>query len=150
MDELERRQIIAQSFEALESVERYFAEAASAPPRDPEAEDALERWARQRPPPAPPRSRPEPTEADLMEVRSRQWETWARAIIQEELQAERELMITAAGQAMGEIRAALRDRIAALESRVESLAAELAKQRAIGEGAVVDLPPVIRRRSDGV
>jgi hypothetical protein len=111
---------------------------------DAQCEDVLARWTRQRPPPPAPCPRSEPTSVELAQLRAREWDDWIRGY----LNAERENLIAGLGAAFGEARAELRDRIAALESRVDSLTADLAKQRAITEGAVVDLPPVIRKRSD--
>jgi hypothetical protein len=141
----ERARIIA---EARRSVASATEEARGWRLRQPWDEDVLERWRRQTPPEAPPRALfSAPNMDGLAEERVRGWEDWARMLIKQELAAERATLTEAAGQAMGQIRGELRDRIAALERRVEALAAEVVKLRGIERGEIIDLPP-IRKRHD--
>jgi hypothetical protein len=141
MDAAERKRIIGESWETLEGLERRAAEAAREPPRDPEAEDALARWTRRRPPPAPPRRPPEPSADELAQLRTEQWDSWVRSYLND----ERALMTEAIGEALATIRQQLRRELAA---EVEKLRAELNVVRSISEGDVVDLPPLLRRRHD--
>jgi hypothetical protein len=109
-------------------------------------EDSLAKWGRLRPSPPPPRAHSEATAVELKQQRAQEWEDWLAA----HLAVERENLVAGLGAAFGEARAELRDRIAALELRVDALTAELTKLRGIDAGTIIDLPPLLRKRSDGL
>jgi hypothetical protein len=139
MDDNERKAIIAESRATVERLSGLKV----TPPRDPLHEDALERWARQRPQPEPPRRQREPNAAEVEIMRAGQWQRYIDSRVRVILAEHDKIRIEATGTALGMLRKQLREEFTAA---ISSLRGELAAQRAQGDDhAVVELPNPIRK-----
>lgn len=148
MTDEERAEVINRAYETLdrlEGLENRAAEAAERTNRDALSECPLEKWERLRPPP-PPRLSSQSSTVELAQQRAQEWDDWARAIVKQELETERAVLIEGAGQALGEIRQQLRDEIA---KQIDQVRADFTLARAHDDGKVLDLPaPPLRKRYD--
>ena len=81
------------------------------------------------------------TSAEINAQRTRDWERWLAG----HLEIERAAMIEGVGEALGQVRAQLRDEI---QEAVGQLRAEISIQRAHESGKVTDLPNPLVRKSD--
>jgi hypothetical protein len=117
---------------------------------DPSHEDPLERWERQRPQPEPP-PRPRGLSAgEIEQLRAHSWAAFIDSRIAAAFTARDAVRLEAMGQVIAAERARHRDELAklraSLELRIDALAQELAKQRGLADGEVVDLPLALRKR----
>lgn len=137
----ERAAILQQSFETLERLENFKVE-----DRDPERRE----WTL--PEPEPPRQRrSQPTAAEVEMLRAQQWDAWVTGHITRAIAERdafwREVHAEVLAEERQKTNTKLKRLRADLELKIDALAAELNKQRAVEDGGVVDLlPPVPQRK----
>jgi hypothetical protein len=113
-------------------------------------EDVMERWERQRPKPQrPPRPRG-PTIVEVEQMRAGDWARFVDGRIAAALAVHDAIRLEVLGQVIAQERNKHREAIAQLradlELRLDALAQELVKQRALADGELVDLLLPLRKR----
>jgi hypothetical protein len=143
MDDERKQEILEQAFATLDRLADFKVEQRDLDPED----DALLRWdclrRQSQPAPAPPKREPAVMDRDWSA-----WNEWVDERIAHAIEHERTLLTEAHGEVIAHERQATRKLIEALRLELDALRHDFAKQRAITEGDVVDLPPLLRRRHD--